>query len=120
MEYPRAILHVDGDAFFASCEVARNPALKGKPVVTGQERGIASALTYEAKALGVVRGMSIREIRKRYPSVVVLPSDYATYSLYSRRMYSIVRRYSPCVDEYSIDECFADLTCQDEVLELPL
>ncbi len=120
MEYPRAILHVDGDAFFASCEVARNPALKGKPVVTGQERGIACAFTYEAKALGVVRGMSVREIRKRYPSVTVLPSDYATYSLYSKRMYNIVRRYSPCVDEYSIDECFADLTGQDEVLKLPL
>ena len=108
--YPRAILHVDGDAFFAMCEVAKNPALKGKPVVIGRERGIASALTYEAKAKGVERGMRISEIRKICPDAVILPSDYETYGLYSVRMYNIVRRYTPEVEEYSIDECFADLS----------
>ncbi|MDP2630796.1 MAG: DNA polymerase IV, partial [Candidatus Uhrbacteria bacterium] len=45
----RAILHIDGDAFFASCEQARNPKLKGRPVITGKERGIASSMSYEAK-----------------------------------------------------------------------
>src|SRR2546428_5776210 len=40
----------------------------------------------------------------------MLPSDYATYSLLSKRFFSIVRRYTPDVEEYSIDECFADLT----------
>jgi nucleotidyltransferase/DNA polymerase involved in DNA repair len=41
-------VHVDADAFFASCEQAANPKLRGKPVVTGKERGIASAVSYEA------------------------------------------------------------------------
>jgi DNA polymerase-4 len=109
-DYPRAILHIDGDSFFASCEVAKNPALRGKPVVTGKERGIASAMTYEAKRKGVTRGMRISEIKKVCPDVIFLPSDYETYSLYSLRMYNIVRRYTPEVDEYSIDECFADIT----------
>ena len=108
--FPRAILHIDGDAFFASCEVAKDPKLKGKPVVTGLERGIASAMTYEAKARGVTRGMRISEIRKVCPDVVLLPSDYETYSLFSKRMFAIVRRYTPMVEEYSIDECFAELT----------
>jgi len=108
--FPRAILHIDGDAFFASCEVAKNPRLKGKPVITGIERGIASALTYEAKARGVKRGMRISEIRRVCPDAVFLPSDYETYSLYSTRMFNIVRRYTPTVEEYSIDECFAELT----------
>ncbi len=108
--YPRAILHIDGDSFFASCEVAKNPALRGKPVVTGKERGIASAMTYEAKAQGVTRGMRLSEIKKVCPDAIILSSDYETYSLYSQRMYAIVRRYTPDVDEYSIDECFADLT----------
>lgn len=108
--YPRAILHIDGDCFFASCEVAKNPALQGKPVVTGQERGIASSMTYEAKRMGVTRGMRLFEIKKICPDAVILPSDYETYSLYSERMYNIVRRYTPEVEEYSIDECFADLT----------
>lgn len=108
--FPKAILHVDGDCFFASCEVARNPSLKGKPVVTGKERGIASSLTYEAKARGVIRGMQVHQIKKICPDAVILPSDYETYSLYSKRMFSIVRRYTMAVEEYSIDECFADLT----------
>jgi DNA polymerase-4/DNA polymerase V len=108
--FPRAILHVDGDSFFASCEVAKNPALKGKPVVTGKERGIASSMSYEAKARGVSRAMKLSEIRKICPDVIILPSDYETYSLYSKRMYEIVRRYTAEIEEYSIDECFADLT----------
>ncbi len=105
-----AILHIDGDAFFASCEQSRDPKLRGKPVVTGKERGIASSMSYEAKDRGVKRGMALWEIRKICPDVVILPSDYETYSLLSKRLYSIVGRYTPMVEEYSIDECFADIT----------
>src|SRR5262249_36473028 len=108
--YPQAILHIDGDAFFASCEQAGNPKLKGKPVVTGKERGIAASMSYEAKARGVVRGMPIRDILKVCPEVVLLPSDYETYSLLSTRFYAIVRKFTSEVEEYSIDECFADIT----------
>lgn len=108
--FPKAILHVDGDAFFASCEQSRHPELKGKPVVTGKERGIASSLSYEAKARGVTRGMPLFEIRRICPDVVILPSDYETYSLLSRRLYAIVRRYTHAVEECGIDECFADLS----------
>ena len=108
--FPRAILHIDGDSFFASCEVAKDPRLRGKAVITGRERGIVSACTYEAKARGIKRGMRLFEVRKLCPDAVILPSDYETYSLFSERMYRIVRRYTPDVEEYSIDECFADLT----------
>lgn len=108
--YPRAIVHVDGDAFFASCEVARDPSLKGKPVIVGGIRGIAVALTYEAKARGVVRGMPVFQILKLCPDAVILPGDYDLYAAYAQRMYRIVKRHSACVEEYSIDECFADIT----------
>lgn len=110
INFPRAILHIDGDSFFAACEVAKDPRLRGRPVITGKERGIVSAMTYEAKRLGVRRGMQLHEVRKVCPDAVILPSDYETYSLFSHRMYSIVRRYTPMLEEYSIDECFADLT----------
>lgn len=113
-DFPKAILHLDGDAFFVACEVARRPGLKGKPVVTGGERHIASAMSYEAKALGITRAMPIFYIRKNFPEVVVLPSDHRTYRLYAERMYKIVRRYSDKVEEYSIDECFADITGLDK------
>jgi DNA polymerase IV len=108
--FPRAIVHIDGDAFFASCEQSRRPKLQGRSVVTGKERGIAASMSYEAKARGVTRGMRIADIRKVCPEAVILPSDYETYSLLSKRFFAIVRRYTPDVEEYSIDECFADLT----------
>jgi len=109
---------MDGDAFFVSCEVAKNPKLKGKPVVTGEERGIVSALSYEAKALGITRGMSIYKVKKDYPRVIVVPGDYKSYAKYSGMMFDIVRRYADDVEEYSIDECFADLTGLDKPLKM--
>ena len=109
-EFPRAILHIDGDAFFVGVETAKNPSLRGKLVVTGRERGIVSALSYEAKDLGIIRGLPIFEVRRKYPEVIVLPSDYDSYTEYSQKMFDIVRRYTEEVEEYSIDECFADLT----------
>lgn len=108
--WPQAILHVDADAFFASCEQAIHPELKGRPVITGKERGIVAAASYEAKAKGVKRGMRLFEARKVCPDAVILPSDYETYSLFSLRMFEIFRRFSPDVEEYSIDEAFVDLT----------
>ena len=108
--WPRAIMHMDADAFFASCEQAVHPELKGRPVITGKERGIVAAASYEAKARGVERGMRLFEAKKVCPDVVLLPSDYETYSLFSIRMFEILRRFSPDVEEYSIDEAFVDLT----------
>jgi DNA polymerase-4/DNA polymerase V len=108
--WPRAILHIDADAFFASCEQATRPELKGKPVITGKERGIVAAASYEAKARGVKRGMRLFEVKQVCPDAVILPSDYETYSLFSLRMFGILKRFSPDVEEYSIDEAFVDLT----------
>lgn len=115
---PKAILHMDGDAFFVGVEIAKNPKLRGLPVVTGQERGIVTALSYEAKALGVTRGFPIFKMKKEFPSVLILPGNYESYADYSEKMFDIVRRYSDDVEEYSIDECFADLTPMRAVMKM--
>jgi DNA polymerase-4/DNA polymerase V len=101
---------MDADAFFASCEQAVHPELRGKPVITGKERGIVSAASYEAKARGVKRGMGYFDVKRICPDAIIVPSDYETYSLFSVRMFEILRRFSPDVEEYSIDEAFVDLT----------
>ena len=108
--FERAILHIDGDAFFASCEQASHPHLKDACIVIGQERGIASAFSYSAKARGVTRGMPIQQVRRICPEAIILPGNYELYQKYANRMYAIVRRFTPLVEEYSIDECFADIT----------
>lgn len=108
--WPRAIVHIDGDAFFASCEQALHPEYRGKPVITGKERGIVAAASYEAKKLGIGRGVPLWEVRKICPDAIILPSDYETYSLFSKRMFAIMRRFTNLVEEYSIDEAFAEIT----------
>lgn len=114
----RVILHMDGDAFFVGVEMAKNPRLKGQPVVTGEEKGIVTALSYEAKALGVVRGMPVFRIKRDFSQVIILPGDYQAYAHYSSLMFDIVRRYADEVEEYSIDECFADLTGLERPLKM--
>ncbi|MEK7070294.1 MAG: DNA polymerase IV, partial [Patescibacteria group bacterium] len=107
--WPNVILHIDADAFFASVMQSIYPNLRNKPVVVGRERGIATAFSYEAKKLGVRRGMPIHQIKQLYPNCIIISSDYEMYSLYSRRMFEILHSFSPTVEEYSIDEGFADI-----------
>lgn len=109
ISWPEVILCLDGDAFFASVTQAVHPELKGKPVVTGWERGIATAVSYEARALGITRGMQCWKIKKEFPQVTIAVSDYRIYHLFSEKMFSVMRKYSPCVEVYSVDEGFADL-----------
>ena len=108
--WPQAIVHIDGDAFFTSCEEAIHPEMKGKPIITGGERGIVACASYAAKKIGIKRGVPLHEAKRMCPGLIVLPSDYETYSLFSRRMFSIMRRFTNQVEEYSIDEAFADIT----------
>jgi len=62
--WPRAIVHLDGDAFFTSCEEAIHPDLKGKELITGGERGIVACASYPAKKMGIKRGVPLHEARK--------------------------------------------------------
>jgi DNA polymerase-4 len=110
----RVILHVDGDAFFASCEQALNPRFLGKPVVTGEERGIVSSMSYEAKALRVTRGMPIWQLRRDFPNVVVMSSHFDIYEKFSDHIANILAEFTPVIERYSIDEAFADLTGWDK------
>lgn len=108
--FPNAILHIDGDAFFASCHQAINPDLENKPIVVGRDRGIATAVSYQAKEYGVKRGMRQDEIKKLCPACIFIGSNYHLYHLYSSRMFNIIKKFTPQVEKYSVDECFADLT----------
>ncbi|PIR25557.1 MAG: DNA polymerase IV [Deltaproteobacteria bacterium CG11_big_fil_rev_8_21_14_0_20_42_23] len=108
--WPQAIAHVDADAFFVAVEQAMNPDLKGKPVITGAERGIATAMSYEAKAFGIKRGMPLSEATRLCPECILIPSNAENYTLFSQRMLRILHSFSPQVEAYSIDEAFIDLT----------
>lgn len=109
------LIHIDGDAFFASVYQATHAHARGKPVAIGQERGIVTAVSYEAKALGVRRGMFASEAKRVCPSLILATSDYRAYQVFSNKMVDIVQQYSPAVERYSIDEVFMDVTNLDSV-----
>jgi DNA polymerase IV len=113
------IVHFDGDSFFASVEVALNHKLRGLPVVTGGERGAATSVNYIAKKFGIVRSMTMRQIKQMCPNVVVVNSSYRDYAIFAHRMYRLARRIASVVEEYSVDECFADIGGLDVVYGKP-
>lgn len=100
-------LHVDGDSFFVACELSLQPELKGKPVIVGADRGIAVAMSKEAKALGITRGMPVFKIKKLFPEVIILSHHFDLYQDIAKRLHEILSTYFIEVEIYSIDECFA-------------
>src|SRR3990167_733087 len=96
-------LHADGDAFFVACELTLRPELRGKPVVVGADRGIAVAMSPEAKKCGVTRGMPVFQIKKSYPEVVILSHHFDLYEDIAKRMQQILSSYFNKIEVYSID-----------------
>jgi DNA polymerase IV len=99
--------HADGDSFFVECELSVHPELRGKPVIVGGDRGIAVAMSQEAKKLGVTRGMPVFRIKKELPEVIILNHHFDLYQDIASRLYQILLSYFTEVEVYSIDECFA-------------
>lgn len=106
-DWPNAIAHVDADCFYASCELARRPELRCKPVcVLSSHDACVVAKTYDARAAGITTGMPVWEARKRLPTAEYLSADFPYYGQMSERMFAILGRYSPEIEVYSIDEGF--------------
>ena len=103
----------DCNNFFASCERVFRPDLNGKPVIVlSNNDGCAVARSNEAKALGIKMGapfFRIKDIVEKN-NVAVFSGNFALYGDMSRRVQEVLRRYSPSVEQYSIDEAFLDLS----------
>lgn len=118
----KIILHVDMDAFFASVEQKCNPHLRGKPiaVVGANKRTVVTTSSYEARAMGVKTGMNKYEAKKVCPSLIIVEGDNRKYTSASTRIMEILKRFSPIVEVYSVDEAFMDLTGIEKLLGTPM
>jgi DNA polymerase-4 len=113
--WPRAVIHIDMNAFFASVESRDFPELRGKPV--GVTNGAAGTTlitcSYEARARGVRTGMRIYEARKLCPGLIQRPARPRVYAAVSTRIMRALTSISPDVEVFSVDEAFLDVThCQ--------
>jgi len=116
------ILHVDLDAFFAAVEQRDRPELRGKPVIVGGDpgaRGVVSAASYEARAFGVHSALPLRTAAARCPDGVFLPVDGAKYRRESRRVMEILGRFTPLLEQVSIDEAFLDVAGSEALFGPP-
>lgn len=114
---PIRILHVDGDSFFASCEIALDPKLQGRPVWVGGGRrgdGIVIAANREAKKYGVKTGMACFEAKRNCPKGVLCRPHYDEYRRLSQEMFRVLEEYAPTLVPISIDEGFLDFTTMDK------
>jgi len=114
MKTNRIILHIDMNCFFASCEIAMNDSLKGKPVVIAHhdpfQRSIILSPSYEARKYGIKTTMQIREAFDLCHDIIVVEPDMELYSKYSKLFYEYLIKLTPLVEMASIDEAYVDCT----------
>ena len=97
---PRAILHVDLDAFYVSAEVREHPELKGIPVVVGADpeggsgRGVVIACSYEARKFGLRSGMPISQAYKLCPQAKYIPPTWGLYERVSEEVMATLRGFA--------------------------
>ena len=104
------IIHLDADAFFASCEQAVDSRLRGKAIaVGGAKRGIVASASYEARKMGVYTPMPTAQARRICPKLIVIPGDFSKYEHFSKMMFSYAYDHTPEVEVGSIDEGYFDL-----------
>ncbi|MBU1034763.1 DNA polymerase IV [Patescibacteria group bacterium] len=109
----KLIAHLDMNSYFASVEQQANPFLRGKPIGVCaylHQSGCVIAASIEAKKLGMKVGMTVEEARCRVPSAEFVENDPAKYRAVTSRVFSILHELTDCVEHYSIDEAFLDLT----------
>ena len=104
---------IDCNSFYCSCERIFRPELATTPIVVlSNNDGCVIARTREAKALGVAMGAAYFEIRDelRQLGVQAFSSNYALYSDVSNKVMRCIHSQVPDLEQYSIDEAWADLT----------
>ena len=109
----KTILHVDMDAFFASVELLHHPEWRGKPLIVGagpHERGVVSTCSYEARRFGVHSAMPSRTAYQLCPHAIFTHPHGEWYREVSERAFSVFERFTPFVEQVSIDEAFLDVT----------
>lgn len=111
----RAIVHMDLDTFFVSCERLTNSELNGIPlIIGGGDRGVVASCSYEARYFGVRSAMPIHMAMKLCPQAKVMKGDMELYSQLSHDVTQVIQEKAPIMEKASIDEFYLDITGMDK------
>lgn len=101
----RAIVHMDLDTFFVSCERLTNSELSGIPlIIGGGDRGVVASCSYEARKFGVRSAMPIHMAMKLCPQAKIIKGDMELYSRLSHDVTQVIQEKAPIMEKASIDE----------------
>ncbi len=112
--WPRAILHVDLDAFFTSVHQRDAPHLVGQPVVAASRsrRAVVLTASYEARRFGIGSAMPLFQAKELCPNLVVVAPDRTAYRQASHDVHAIFRRFAApeLIESVALDEAYLDCT----------
>ena len=114
LEWPRAILHLDMDAFFVNVHILEHPEDEGLPLAVGGrpgQRGVIASASYEARAKGVRSAMASSKALKLCPNLKLVSSNRPMIRSCSAKVMEILARYGT-LEKMSVDEAFVDLSLQ--------
>ena len=116
---PRIIFHIDVNSAFLSWSAVKM-VREGKPdirlvpsVVSGDpsdRRSIITAASIPAKKLGIKTAEPVSMALRKCPQLVIVRGDWEWYKQCSEGFIAICRSYSPVLQQFSIDECFIDMS----------
>ena len=113
-ERKRVILHSDLNNFFASVEIALNPALAGKPLIVcgdpKERHGVVLAKNEEAKKYGIKTAETVYSALRKCSNLQMVGAHHHEYKKFSQKVVEIYSRYTDKIEECSIDECSLDMT----------
>ncbi len=126
----RVIFHVDVNSAFLSWTAAHRILVLGEKtdlrnipsVVAGDKdarHGIILAKSTPAKKYGIQTGEPLFMALQKCPTLAVVSPDYDLYVEASRHFVEILRQFSPCVEQYSIDEAWVDMTGTERLFGSP-
>lgn len=120
-DYDKYIFHIDVNSAFLSWSALKKLSdepgsvdLRTIPSAVGGDvksrHGIITAKSIPAKKYGIVTGEPVVKALEKCPQLVLVESDFKTYRHYSRAFIDILCKYSPLIEQVSVDEAFADLS----------
>jgi len=110
--WPRAILHLDMDAFYANVHLLDHPEDAGVPIAIGgkpDQRGVVASASYEARKMGVRSAMPMSKAIRICPNLKVVSANWPRIKSCSQQVMTTLKQYG-IVEKISVDEAYIDVS----------